>query len=602
MSWQQDLEEARRRLADLDVERELASALQARASSRWVTPQSEFFLPLPPVARAKLSLEGGWTEQAAELDWMAERVDLDAAGRPVAHILGAGSFMERTHHLWFWDDDGSFWEIQVLGFGPFVRRFAHDYVVTAGPDDANEVRHLTWRDGYAVRADVNGTSVVEAEYAPNGTLERVVADGDVVWDGRTDPPEPVPDDLDSLVEPLAVALDGAVRAVVASGVVAEPFAIQVLAPDAFPPVLRVVSVSWRDGIRRSGAGDTAAIEQLYKAVESGHGAEVGLTDLLDAEGLRLCRVISAARFGAYDVVNAIGERLAELLHATPVPGATDPFLALVELGHDLPGFERARRTAPDFERFMASIASTREGGESTVTAEEARRDRDALERYLATGGLEADARRLARELAEDAFLLVAGEGRSRLGGPALLPPDTGRPELTFLAGIDLSELPPSRLPDAGWLLFFAAVDSDEVDFDEPGAGLVLYTREPVEAPATDADLELRHVVGDPHVVLPYGWGVERLTGLDPFASQAYEELVDALWEPFRMLGHQWLGGHVPGAQFMADDTGTRLLFHIESDDGLGFEFLDAGTLQFRIAPGALAERDWSQVVTVAESC
>jgi hypothetical protein len=65
-------------------------------------------------------------------------------------------------------------------------------------------------------------------------------------------------------------------------------------------------------------------------------------------------------------------------------------------------------------------------------------------------------------------------------------------------------------------------------------------------------------------------------GLDAFAAQTSGELVD----PLRDLGHHWLGGPVTGAPFTVDGTGT---------------------LQFRIPPGALAERDVSPVVTVAES-
>jgi hypothetical protein len=368
-------------------------------------------------------------------------------------------------------------------------------------------------------------------------------------------------------------------------------------------------------MRRRSKSDTAAIENLYKAGATEDGATVGLVDRLDADALRGCRALSTAlHVGARDtrepaaVLDAVGERLAQLLHATPVAGAADPFLALVELGGgDMPGLERARRTAPHFERFMTSIASTQRRSGPVVPIERALRDRDALEAYLAAGGLGDHARRLAREVAEDSILLVAGEGRSRLGGPALLPPDAARPELdgsplVFLAGIDLSELPAASLPDAGWLLFFGATDADEADFDEPGAGVVLFAPEPVQAAPSQGDLELRHVVAERYLTLPLGEGMEAAAGLDALATQTYEELVDPLWEPFRDLGHHWIGGHVTGAQFTVDDTGTRLLLHVEDDDGLGFDFLDAGTLQFRIPPDALAERDWSRVLTIADSC
>jgi hypothetical protein len=43
MSWQADLEEAQRRLAALDAERDLASARAAAPGTRFVTHFSEFF-------------------------------------------------------------------------------------------------------------------------------------------------------------------------------------------------------------------------------------------------------------------------------------------------------------------------------------------------------------------------------------------------------------------------------------------------------------------------------------------------------------------------------------------------------------------------------
>jgi len=57
-------------------------------------------------------------------------------------------------------------------------------------------------------------------------------------------------------------------------------------------------------------------------------------------------------------------------------------------------------------------------------------------------------------------------------------------------------------------------------------------------------------------------------------------------------------GHVRDG---ACDGDTLLLLQIAEDEGLRFYYLDAGVIQFRIPPGALAERDWSQVVAIADS-
>ena len=62
-------------------------------------------------------------------------------GRPVAHIMGAGSLMDRTNFVWCWDDDGSSSEIEFDGQRPArppaTRR---DYLVTASAGGRTEVR------------------------------------------------------------------------------------------------------------------------------------------------------------------------------------------------------------------------------------------------------------------------------------------------------------------------------------------------------------------------------------------------------------------------------------------------------------------------------
>jgi len=39
-----------------------------------------------------------------------------------ARILDRGGICERANHLWWWDDDGSFVEIELIGSGPHARR------------------------------------------------------------------------------------------------------------------------------------------------------------------------------------------------------------------------------------------------------------------------------------------------------------------------------------------------------------------------------------------------------------------------------------------------------------------------------------------------
>ncbi|MBI5105478.1 MAG: hypothetical protein HZB46_10955, partial [Solirubrobacterales bacterium] len=146
MAWQEDLDEARARLAGLDPDRALASARAAAVTWRRVESFSAFFLPLPPVAQDVPSVGGAWTEDDGD------GVGLDAAGRPVVHLLDPGERWERAKHLWWWDDDGSFVELELMGSGPHVRRarvvdgrLAH--VATASSHDRLGVRLVTWRDG-----------------------------------------------------------------------------------------------------------------------------------------------------------------------------------------------------------------------------------------------------------------------------------------------------------------------------------------------------------------------------------------------------------------------------------------------------------------------
>jgi hypothetical protein len=520
------------------------------------------------------------------------------------------------------------------------------------------VQRLTWSDGRAVRTDgarasVNGVHpfAADATYATGGRLERVRRDwlsddaGDlaegleraativperVIWDGRVSAPEPWPEDADALVEPLAAALDRAIRAAIADAPVEAPFVVQVVtsgeARTTFPPRVRVVGAAWRDRMRKRSKYDGAAIGELYKAVDAGHGVALDLVDRLDEAALRACRAFTTA-FDATAIwtrdrrsdalADAVGDRLAALLNGAPVAGAADPFLALVQVGGQYSssdGLERARRTAPHFDRFMASVASTRGKAARRTTVEQALRDRDALQAYLAEGGLPGHAARLAHEQAEVGFRLDAGDGRSRLGGRGLLPPGElwpadgdGHP-LTFLAALDLSELPPSRLPGRGWMLFFADTGDGDMDTgfygdaeNHPGAeARLLFTEEPVDA-GPPGELTERRVVATPFVMLPDGFGARELAGLDVFEGQTYDELANELARPTWNDAPHWVGGWATGCQGVVDDTGTLLLFHLSADDELGFSYLDAGTIQFRIPPGALAERDWSRVVAFAES-
>ncbi len=212
--------------------------------------------------------------------------------------------------------------------------------------------------------------------------------------------------------------------------------------------------------------------------------------------------------------------------------------------------------------------------------------------------------------------------RSRLGGPGLLGPGRAWPHAegdrphTFLAGIDLSELPPTGvLPEAGWLLFFADVDDEDgeaaglidVSDNAPGAQIeVTYLEPGVEPVAATPPSRLRVVLAErrvravPQLTLPDSHEAADALGLGPLELKAYERAIERSVAP--EYGHHWVLGWATGAQGYMPDPDSELLLHLWHDEALGFHYLDAGSLQFTIPPqAALAARDWSRVVAHADS-
>lgn len=669
VDWNADLAEVRERLRldDLDESRALASVRSAVDEWRWMDPFGGFFLPLPPVAQTIYNAHGDWRERSDSRDGRADALAVDAHGRPVAHVLDRGDTYERANHLWWWDDDGSFLEIELMGSGPHVRRArAVDgrivHVVTASGFGQEEVAVLTWAGGRAVRADIVTVSewavriaARTAEHDADGALSRMAqANGEAgsrdvaaglaqasrlepdrqpsYWDARVQAPEPWPGGQEALrrAAPLADALDAVLRAALAEADVLEPFVVQVLAAGdydrPFPPRAEALPATWRDRLRRSSSQDGAALLDAYKARDAGLAVPLPVVDRLDAESLRTCRMLTTAlgngapwsrRDAADPVAEAVGARLAQRLNGEPIPGTADPFLAFVHVGarydDDRERHTRAAVGAARLAAFMASLASTKGGSAARVRREQAQAallDRDALETFLRASGLEAHAARLAHEVAEPGFLLEEAEGvRSRLGGEPLLPAGEPWPDgLTFAAAIDLSELPPSGLPEHGWMLCYVGIDFDEHDGlvdvadNEPGSPARLFwTDAPV--PASGPALRERRVRARALLTLPDEESAAATLGLDVYDKLTYEELVEELSDAITAdWPRHWIGGHVTGAQGYDMHPGTVILLSLAYDEELEFEFLDAGTAQFRIPPEALAARDFTQVIAVADSC
>lgn len=52
----------------------------------------------------------------------------------------------------------------------------------------------------------------------------------------------------------------------------------------------------------------------------------------------------------------------------------------------------------------------------------------------------------------------------------------------------------------------------------------------------------------------------------------------------------------------AHDDDSLLLLQLGAGGGLGLQIMDGGTIQFRVAPAALAAGDWSAAMAYADSC
>ena len=109
----------------------------------------------------------------------------------------------------------------------------------------------------------------------------------------------------------------------------------------------------------------------------------------------------------------------------------------------------------------------------------------------------------------------------------------------------------------------------------------------------------RPVTFEPVLTLPSDYDAAATLGLDAYEKHAYEAALDVLWnalgEPSWMGGQHWVGGHVTNAQGETPEPDTVLLLHMADDDSLGFRFLDAGTIQFRIPADSLLREDYSAV-------
>jgi hypothetical protein len=557
----------------------------------------------------------------------ARRVMFDD-GRAVAVVgfEGGRSLVER----WNWSDS-----VPARGDMSCATpdwRFSEVYV--ANTDADGRLVSLTRGHGDIVYGESDVEEALDEMLAQAATLTPT---GSVLYDARVDRREPHLRPTQQLLDLLPAAFEDAVVAAVAASGVERPFVVEVRSREdgGFQPFGRVGAGDFRERMVAVSPEPEAAVTSLYRA-QPPDGATFELVDHLIPDAATACRELAAAlspksedRERASSFLQLLAREVAERLNRRTWPGADQPFLALVHIGphfdhidpYTLAAAVAGRERVSDFR---ASLKPRWSAVHAPVGI--ARRDRAALEEHLAESALERHAHRLAHEVAELGLRMQpADEARSRLGGPALLPPgepwphDADNRPLTFLAGIDLSEMPEhGPLPEDGWLLFFADLDNDDAEglidesVNEPGAKARLFALpgdvDPV--PATPPET-LQDVLGDrpvafeAHLTLPDGYDSAAELGLDPAEGEAYEALASGLryaeegWSADRP--DHWVLGAVTSTQGERPEPDTVLLLHIATDQGLQFEFLDAGAIQFRIGTDALAAGEWRAARALADT-
>jgi hypothetical protein len=455
------------------------------------------------------------------------------------------------------------------------------------------------------------------------------------------PPPPLRADGAGLVSELAEALQAAVAAAVRVAGLPEPYVLCIGTGSSTDrwrawPCIDIGARAFRDTVTDIRDGEDVAVNRLFDGFGGRGAANVELAQFLDAGARRAwCELRAPASCDSdaeserrRTIQRALEAELTRRLNTEPPPDASDPFLALVsfnllpdttpeqqrDLLPDEGAYERPWRmavAAVGAQRVTAFRRSVR-GHASAPPPGDPLTDRAALAALLVARGVaEIQATTLADE-AEVVLDLVspppgAPAPRSRLGGPALLPPGVAWPEgRTFLAGLDLHELRADGLPHAGWLLVFSAMEPGDVT-----AGVVVLGVAPGEEPVPAQGPALA-----PHPVCGLVW--LRLAAasddMDGYIALGYErvcaESMD-LWldrgnttPPSAPRGRWWRratpmasrlgGGHMLGGR----DGSDLVLLQLQSDHALGFVTYGARALELRLSRACAQAGDWSAVRAV----
>ena len=502
---------------------------------------------------------------------------------------------------WTWENGAPVRGVGAEPYGHYVHAYKYEAEVTGDGRLAVLRRGDAWEEPPA-----DDTRLV----ASLAIARDLVAD-QLVFDARLQRHEPMPADVDAAIAIVVPALERAVVEVV--GDTSDLACVHVVSERliAFPtrPQLPPMLIALR--------GTAITQEELYD-----EDAQVPLVDHLDDDALRVCRALAHAYTeAAEDAVGRVARDLAARLNERAWPGARDGFAALVSLSPWREGGFVAAEAAIGPERLRPLRLSLRDATRQAQVDALPGDPRELIDWLQERGADADDAARLAGE-ARVALRLeeTHRDVRSRFGGAGLLPPGEewpcaydGRP-LTFIAGVDLSELPAAGepLPTGGWLLFFVDLgvwDEDILGFvdlaeNRDGQGArVLWTEpgtEPVAATNPGDPLAERPIEAHAQLSLPDDWDASGRLELRPAAEMAYK---DVRQEIMTAGSDHWMLGVLHQGQGDPAPPDSLLLMRL-SDDGqtLGEGFMDAGEVQFWISRDAFAARDWSAVTAEASSC
>jgi hypothetical protein len=645
--WQQDVERVLSYLGSFDAEGELERVRAEAAGWAGANILDDLRVPL-----AGLPWQDATLPRSSEPRPGSPAVALDAEGREIAMVWDWAAPDEQIRDVAVHHPDG----VMVLStflwtkatWRSVTRSGQVTYVVSASDAESGGVARYTYAEGRAIRVDraneseanvmvlecdehgepVRGLRVT-AQVETSGTLVQRLETAlshaeqltptELFWEASIERAEPWPEDWQTAVRELAIHLDEAVARIIGSG---RPWLVGVHAggEPEFPPAVWLVDRAAQARARRV-RGDVIERVARARGLSCGGASKRDVGRLLGEDALRMVRAINTARrTRANPVRGAEMKLLLDELTVRLAARSQGAWLPLVFYhGYDAHAaglaLDRARGAMGDdaVSRLLAPIDGPAPKKPTKAALATAARNRDALQRFLVKQSIEADAQRLAHEVAEFGLRLCDRDGaRSRLGGPALLPlgvdwPSSPERQLTFLAALDLAELGTSDpFPTAGWLLCFADLGTEDGGdgLTAPAANVdgafarLFYTDDPQPATAPAGEhvtLGQWRVSAVPELTIPG----ERTPGVSAADQGLLDDALSLLADRDREPGH-WVGGR-PDTIQGPFDLDEILLFRLDHDERIGFEYLDAAHIDFRIPRAALAVRNWSAVIADAVS-